>query len=476
MKVSPRLWVILGVLLVATLGLIGFFVFLTGGSGETATSGQKAIPVSKGLVPVKSIYAYGNKSVERPVGLGGDEKGFFVTMLDRCAVVEFDVNGGLLRSWGKRGSVAGSFLAPVAVDVDRAAGHVYVVDRARLRLIAFDLKGAFLWEVPILNPVSVTVADNGDVIVGTFGPVARFSSEGELLGQSGSRGPDAGQFDYPRALTAVGDSIVVADTNNNRVERVRLDGDATATVEWVIGTRALGQDDPNTRWGLPTGITSATSGGIVVLDSFRHTIELLDAANGHQISDFGGERRGSDPGHFELPTAIEHLKGDTFAVTDTGNNRIQIIRLVAPGARQPWNLFPWTRWLLLLPLLLLLTVFGRKRTLITSAALQRALDDGNARLVLAAVRPGALPETIEAFAGVTEGDVVITEHLRRRSGEGKDELDRIADAGTAKGLSRLLFPRVRVVCADQAECDGMRTRGRTPWAYDDVVEEFEIVK
>lgn len=477
MKGSARLWIILGLMLLALLGLLGLFVYLTGGNSGSSVSGtQKAIPASKGCVPVRSIYTYGGRNVERPVGLGADTQGFFVTMLDSCTIAEFDANGSFVNSWGERGTKPGAFLAPVSVDVDRAAGHVYVIDRARLRLIAFDLKGTYLWEVPVLNPVFVTVAENGDVIVTTFGPIARFSSEGELLGQSGSRGPDPGQFDYPRAALTIGKAAYVADSNNARVQRVVLDGDATATVNWVVGEKPLGQDDPNTRFGLPTGITRDSKGRIVVLDSFRHTIELLDPSSGKKLTDFGGERRGSDAGHFELPTAIDHIGGDVFVVTDTGNNRIQLIRLVAPEARQPWNLFPWLRWLFLLPLLLLFLVFGRKRTFVTTAAMQRALDDGNARLVLAAVSPYALPETVEAFAGVAEEGVVVSEHLHAQAGVGEGELARLADAAAPKGLGRFLLPRVRVVCADAGECDAMRELGREPWPYDALIEEFALAK
>jgi hypothetical protein len=134
------------------------------------------------------------------------------------------------------------------------------------------------------------------------------------------------------------------------------------------------------------------------------------------------------------------------------------------------------RWLGLLPLLRLFLVFGRKRTFVTTAAMQRALDDGNARLVLAAVTPRALPETVEAFAGVAEEGVVVSEHLRAQAGVGEGELARLADAAAPKGLGRFLLPRVRVVCADAGECAAMRELGREPWPYDALIEEFALAK
>lgn len=479
MKGSRRLLILLGVVAVLALALVGFYVWLAGGSSSAA--GEEEAPSAReGLVHVRSIYVYdGSENIVRPMGLGADGGGFFVTLADSAKVVEFDGEGDYVNSWGERGTEPGQFLSPVGVDVDRLAGHVYVADRARLKLIAFDLEGTYLWEMPVLNPVSVSVDDNGDVLLATFGPVAKFSSEGESLGQVASRGPDLGQFDYPRQTAPGNDgSIFVADSNNARLQAIRFEGEPTATVVWSIGEKPLDAEDAGTRFMLPSGVTVARDGQVVLLDSFRHTIEMFEAGDGKHITDFGGERRGVADATFNFPTNIAFLHDDYFAVTDTGNDRIQIVRLVAPESRQAWNLYPALRWLALLPFLPLLLAFGRRRHFITDETLARAIDEGNARLVLAATkRPYVLPDVFERYADVSEADVRIGDHLRALdapSGEGTTAEERLVRAASLSRLERLLFRRHVVVSASETQAARFDDAGARTKLYDEIVGEYAI--
>lgn len=480
MKGSRRLLILLGIVAVLVLALVGFYVWLVGGSSAASGSAEEAPSAREGLVHVRSIYVYdGSKNIVRPMGLGADGGGFFVTLADTAKVVEFDRDGDYVRSWGERGTEAGQFLSPVGVDVDRLAGHVYVADRARLKLIAFDLEGTYLWEMPVLNPVSVSVDDNGDVLLATFGPVAKFSSEGESLGQIASRGPDAGQFDYPRQTAPAADgTIYVADTNNARLQAVQFEGEPTATVLWSIGEKPQDAEDAGTRFLLPSGVTLASEGQVVLLDSFRHTIEMFEPDTGEHITDFGGERRGLADATFNFPTNIVHLYDDYFAVTDTGNDRIQIVRLVTPGERQVWNLYPVLRWLAALPLLALLFAFGRRRHFISREALARAIDDGNARLLLAATkRPYVLPDTYEHYADFTEEGVRVGDHLRAldaHSGEVDTAEERLISAASRSRLERILARRHVVVSADEAQAARFADAGARTKLYDDLVREYAI--
>lgn len=481
MHATRRLWISVAVVVLAALALLGFYVWLVGGSASQGGSGDEARSASNGIVPVRSIYNYdGDENIVRPVGIGADDNGgFFVTLLDSGRIVEFDSGGEYIRHWGERGTNPGNLLAPTSVAVDRLANHVYVVDRSRLKLIAYATDGTYLWEIPVLNPVSVAVDPDGQVAVTTFGPIATFTSEGEIVGQAGSRGPDEGQFDYSRQVVIDADGVAyVADANNARVQAVRLEGDVTATVLWVAGTKPLNAEDVAGRFGLPTGVALTDDGRTVILDSFRHTISLLDPKDGELVTDFGGERRGAADGLVELPTNITHLRGDLFAISDTGNDRVQIVRLVAPEDRQIWNLYPILRWLGLLPLLLLAFVFGRKRWFVTDAALKRAIDEGNARLVLSATkRPFALPDTIERYGEAVEAQVVIGEHLRAVAGqagpiESADE--RLANAAKMSVMQRMLIRRHVVVCADAEQCAALEKEGFKTLEYVHIVEAYAL--
>jgi len=482
MQGSRRLWIIIGVVIVAALALLGFYIWLVGGTSAGSQEGEGDVPAaSDGLVHVRSIYTYAdNANIVRPVGIGADQDGnFFVTLVDSATIIEFDSSGDYVRHWGKRGTDPGELLSPTGVAVDRLSGHVYVADRARLKLITYSLDGTFLWEVPVLNPVSVEVDPEGQVVLSTFGPIAIFSSEGEYLGEVGTRGEGVGQFDYPRqTVTAEDNAVYVADSNNTRVQSVLLEGEATATVNWVVGEKPRDAEDPSGRFGLPTGIALDTTGRVVVMDSFRSTIELLGSEAGDSVTDFGGERRGTQDGMFNFPTNVVHLSGDLFAITDTGNDRIQIVRLIGPDDRQPWNLWPALRWLALLPLLLLLLLFGRRRVFITEESLTRAIDEENARLVLSATKgPFALPDSIERHGDAYEAEVRIGDHLREvdaPSGDVDDAETRLADASRKTVLQRLLLRRHRIVGADEDQCVRMEEEGLKVWSYDAIIEEYSI--
>lgn len=478
MQQNRKLLIVLAVMALAIAGLIGFYVFLTGGNAGQPDSGAAKSASATGLVPVRSIYLYGSgKNLVRPTGLGSDDRGnIFATLIDSAQIVQFDRNGDFVTSWGKRGSAPGELLSPIAVAADRLARHVYVIDRSRLRLIAFDLEGTYLWELPMLNPLAVTVAPNGEVLVATFGPIARFSSEGQLLGQVGDRGSASGQFDYPRALVSDSSgSVFIADTNNNRVVRAKLTGDATASVTWVLGQAPTGQDDPNVRFGLPSGIALDEKGRVVVLDSFNHTFELLDPGSSKSMTDFGGERRGSTDGEFNLPTQVVSLGGDLFAVSDTYNDRIQIIRLLAPGERQPWRVNPWVKWALLLPLLLLIPLFGRKRHYLTDDVVTTAVQDGNARLLIGAVRsPRVLVETAERLGNAAEEGTLLREYLVTVSGTGDTPDERLLTSARRTLLEKLLLRRHVIVCADDEECAKATGSGFGTLTYAQVKAEFSL--
>ena len=480
MNNNRRLWILVAVVLLMLLALATFFLWLTGGWGGEAADGPGR---EEGLIHVRSIYVFdGSKNLVKPTGIGSDADGnFYVTLRDDAIVVQFDRNGSYVQHFGERGLQPGNLMIPLGVASDPLAGHVYVVDRSRFRLVCFDPSGQYLWEVTILNPLNAVVGPDGDVYVLTFGPIVHLTSQGELVGEVGTRGFAEGQFDFPRAAVAVdADRLVVADTNNTRLQQVQVSGELTATVDWVLGEPPRVQDDPGTRFRVPSGVTLDERGRVVVLDGFRHVIEMIDAETLETLSDFGGEREGSSDGLFGLPTGITRLYGDTYAITDTYNDRVQIVRLIAPEDMGPLALYPWLKWLALLLLLPLLLLFGRTRVFATEEALTRALAEGNARLVLGVYRTlHVLPEVAERFADITEGDVRIGEYLvavEAEGGEqgGRDAEELLAEAARPRGTQRLLLARHRVVCATTEQCGRIEELGPRRVAYEDIIAQYAL--
>ncbi len=468
MRSNRALLFVLVLLLFLLLGLVALFVWLTGGLDRASDS--ETVPA--GIVHVRSIYVANGENLRRPVGIGADESGrFYVTLRDAQRVIEFDRSGDWLRSWGERGLGQGQMLVPTGVAVDRAANHVYVADRSRLRLLCYTTEGEFLWEVPVLNPLTPVVLPDGIAVL-TFGPIALFSDQGEVRGEVGTRGLERGQFDYPRSAAVLpGGDLVVADSNNNRVQRVKLEGEVTATAVWVDGAPGRFQDDPKVAYGLPTGAASDGRGRVFVLDGFKHEIKVLDGETGDVLHTFS-DLQGKSDGRFNLPTAIAYLGGDTFAITDTYNDRVQIVRLLIPGEDNVVRRYPWLWYLIPAALLALLPFFlGRKRWFASRAALERAQEDGHLRLIAGvAGRIHVLPETYELFRDVEEEGVSIGEYLaaagpeRADVGPGSaqggsehaddevhDEVARLDVAVRPHAWRRLLLPRAVLVVRDGEE-------------------------
>ncbi|MHB8965486.1 MAG: NHL repeat-containing protein, partial [Coriobacteriia bacterium] len=432
-----------------------------------------------GLVHVRTIYTADGENLYRPVGIGADDNGgFFVTLRDSQRVVEFDRGGDFVRIWGEQGLEPGQMMVPLGVDVDRLSGHVYVTDRSRFRLMAYDLQGDYLWEVPILNPVAPVVTGEGVAVV-TFGPVALFDFEGQLIRETGARGHESGQFDYPRSAAALGaKELVVADSNNTRVQRVSLDGEETATAAWVTGSPPRFQDDPETLFGVPSGVAVDDEGRAFVLDGFRHKIAVLNVETGEIIHTFA-DLEGQANGRLYLPTGIAFLGDSTFAVTDTFNDRVQIIRLLLPEENTVTARTPWLWWLL--PPALVLPPFAvllRRRSYATGEALDRAAADDNLRLVAGALKTiGVLPEVKERFADMTEGDVRIGEFLVAvdTSEVEQDRLSTLAEASRPRVRTFSSLGRRIVLVLDEAQAEQIVGHGvRRVMTYDELIEQYSL--
>lgn len=452
MKGNKVLITVLVLLLVLLAGLGVLFLWLTGGTGsETQSEG----PPASGVVHVRSIYTVDGKNLARPVGIGAaDDGSFFVTLRDDQKIVEFDAQGDFVRYWGERGMEQGQMLVPIGVAVDRLANHVYVTDRSRLRLLCYDTQGKFLWEVPLLNPIAPVVTPEG-VVVLTFGPMVVMSDQGEVGKEVGSRGPSEGQFDYPRAAVPFDGDLIVADSNNNRVQRVEVSGDGTATAKWVSGTPSRFQDDPDVLYGLPTGVALDDEGRAFVLDGFKHTIVVLDAETGERLHTFD-DLQGKSDARFNLPTAIAYLGSNTFAITDTYNDRVQIVRLLLPGEDTPMARYPWLWWLLPAAILAVLAwLLTRKRYFATREAMELAADEGQLRLLAAVARRlHVLPGVHTAYESVVEEGVRIGEYLVAvDAAEQEDEVAWLISAQTPEGWRRFISPRVLTIVADESQAD-----------------------
>lgn len=183
----------------------------------------------------------------QPRGIAVDSGEVFV--LGPGTVYVYSDSGELLRQFGTRGKKPGQIDAYQGIAVDD--GRVYIADSYNRRIQAFDTRGTLAWSAPeTLTPApsmgstvtaeeadsvqwdlpqDLTFDGNGNLVVADafrFQLVVVDPDNGEIIATYGSIGAQDGEFYYPTSVAydAERDWFVVADTQNQRLQVVRLPG------------------------------------------------------------------------------------------------------------------------------------------------------------------------------------------------------------------------------------------------------------
>ena len=149
---------------------------------------------------------------------------------------------------------------------------------------------------------SVWVADTKNNRLTQFTTIGK--PTGKVFGHLGS---DSDSLHWPFGIASIGKDVVVADTFNNRVERIDTD---TLKVVWSADSLHV-----------PRDVTYA-NGVVYAADSNGNSIVELDATNGHVITSFGG---------LHNPQGIAVAPDGTIWVADTASNRL--LEFSAEGAQ-----------------------------------------------------------------------------------------------------------------------------------------------
>ncbi|HEY4686813.1 MAG TPA: 6-bladed beta-propeller [Candidatus Subteraquimicrobiales bacterium] len=144
-------------------------------------------------------------------------------------LVFFDLEGNLIKRWGRQGSFVGEYDFPGGIFVD-IKGNIYISDSNNGRLQAFDKKGSLLWVTKSKSLFGLPEAIVGDnkgrlFVVDAFDmkiKVFRVQDAQKII-ELGDSGQDDGQFYYPSGLAYAGNGIFyIADKFNHRVQKVRI--------------------------------------------------------------------------------------------------------------------------------------------------------------------------------------------------------------------------------------------------------------
>ena len=235
----------------------------------------------------------GQLEFPRALGALADDPigGVAVTDTAGNRVQTFDALGTLTARWGIAGRGPGYVTRPGGIAVD-ASGMVHVADTFADRLERLGADGAYRGQTGYISPASGYAAP----------------------------GSGRGQFDNPAAVAydPVADRVWVADTGNDRVQELAGDG------SWVASFGSAGAAEG--QLSAPRGIAIDPRGGVLVADTRNNRIQRLDLATGAWSSVALGATT------LRSPAGVAAAADGTVYVADTGNN--QVLR-IAEGQAKP---------------------------------------------------------------------------------------------------------------------------------------------
>jgi len=259
-----------------------------------------------------------------------------VYVMDRLnhRIQRFQADGTYVNRVGARGTQPATFSWPEGLTTG-PDGSVWAVDTRGDRIERFgaDLSptgvpsygstGSAVGEFSFPSNADVApdgvvwVADTRNHRLQTFDPATkRFASVG-------TQGAGPGQLNHPQGVAVTADAVFVADTANNRVQKLGLDGGFVAQ----FSTGLLG----------PEGVEVAPDGTVWVADTQHDRLVHLSADLADLGDGFGA--RGTGTHEFFNPHDLA-FGNDRMYVADTYNNRVQVYDLAAPPPPPPAPLDP----------------------------------------------------------------------------------------------------------------------------------------
>ena len=335
-RVGFTIIIIILILLLAAVTLLFLRALTPPGSPEAKRSAD-------GLEWVRSIYGYG-EALDDQIGAPND-----VTIGDNGTIWVADKEHSRILGFAPDGSYRAlihqgpAFMSPKAfqsltsVDADED-GNIWAADFGRKTVGLYTPGNEMLREFGVDLPTSLAARD-GRLVVGSYSGIAILEEEGELVKILGAHGKGPEEFDSVQGVAIAEDGTIYAtDTHNNRLRAFDRDGG-------VLWTKQLGDPsntafsksktptaavDPKLSVQLPAGLCLDGAGRLVFVDPFEFAIVVADPKDGTVLAKYG--EPGAEDGKFAYPTGIDYdEQRDWFAVADTSNDRVQIVRIPGSG-------------------------------------------------------------------------------------------------------------------------------------------------
>jgi len=194
------------------------------------------------------------------------------------------------------------------------------------------------------NPRDIAIAPDGSIYVADTmnNRIQHLAVDGSVLDTWGtfadiSRGEAPGGSFYEPWGVAVGpdSTVYVSDTWNHRIQRFTAQGDFIST--WGFFGQA---ETPFALWG-PRDIAINSQGQVLITDTGNKRVVVYDA-DGSFVTEFGSV--GFEPGQFNEPVGIAVDADGLVYIADTWNQRVQIMAPDTDGSYIPFLNYEVVAW------------------------------------------------------------------------------------------------------------------------------------
>lgn len=214
-------------------------------------------------------------------------------------ILNYDLQGNLLAMWGERGEGPGQMIFPTDVAVDPDGSTLWVTEYGRgNRVLNFRRDGTFIrqWgteaydNTEMQRPMAVVLSPDAQslfIVDAGNHRVNVYDRDGGLKFRFGEPGNEPGRMKFPLDMTLGPDGLLyLLQYEGARVDRYTLEG------KWLDswGTAGKGRGE----FFLPWGVAVAPGGEVVVADTNNQRLQLLRNPNRHfarPATSAGGEQR-----------------------------------------------------------------------------------------------------------------------------------------------------------------------------------------
>ena len=222
----------------------------------------------------------------------------------------FDAEGAFRYHWGRYGDDDGLLSGPSGIAFD-SNNNLWVVDSLNHRVQCFRQQGPFISKFgtqgsgdgELEMPWGLCIDNNQDIYVADWGNnrVQKFSSTGELLVKFERSTSGVGDLKGPSGVAVDSDGdVYVTDWGNHRVQIydakgryiTALIGDAQDPSPWtqtyinanpeILKARRRADMEPEWRFHRPVAVNVDSSDRIVVLESYRHRIQIYNKLKNYE--------------------------------------------------------------------------------------------------------------------------------------------------------------------------------------------------